>query len=256
LLGCIIQARMGSTRFPGKVLEILDGTNPSLQFTINQLKESKFLQKIVIATTKNSEDDQIVSFAEKSGIDIFRGDSDNVLSRYYECAKFFSFGSILRVTADCSLIDPLIVDKGASLFLENDYDYVTNTSHRTFPDGNETEFFSFSALELAYNNAILPSEREHVTPYFCNNKEKFKIYNFSHDENISHLRWTLDYDVDLKLIKILISKIHTRPIHMINILEILKNEPDLIKINQAHKPNEGYFKSLKEDDEFIRKSDS
>ena len=173
MFGCIIQARMGSTRFPGKVLEILDGTNPSLQFTINQLKESKFLQKIVIATTKNSEDDQIVSFAEKSGIDIFRGDSDDVLSRYYECAKFFSFGSILRVTADCTLIDPLIVDKGASLFLENDYDYVTNTSPRTFPDGNETEFFSFSALESAYNNAILPSEREHVTPYFCNNKEKF-----------------------------------------------------------------------------------
>ena len=92
MFGCIIQARMGSTRFPGKVLEILDGTNPSLQFTINYLKESKFLQKIVIATTKNSEDDQIVSFAEKSGIDIFRGDSDDVLSRYYECAKFFSFG--------------------------------------------------------------------------------------------------------------------------------------------------------------------
>ena len=82
---------MGSTRFPGKILEIVDGTNPCLQYTINQLKESKFLQKIVIATTKNSKDDQIVSFAEKSGIDIFRGDSDNVLSRYYECAKFFSF---------------------------------------------------------------------------------------------------------------------------------------------------------------------
>ena len=150
----------------------------------------------------------------------------------------------------------MIVDKGASLFLENDYDYVTNTSPRTFPDGNETEFFSFSALELAYKNAILPSEREHVTPYFHNNKEKFKIHNFSHDENISHLRWTLDYGVDLKLIKILISKIQTRPIHMTNILEILKNEPDLVKINQVHKPNEGYFKSLKEDDEFIRKSGS
>ena len=212
------------------------------QETLNALHYVKKLSEKVLET--------------KSGIDIFRGDSDNVLSRYYECAKFFSFGSILRVTADCSLIDPLIVDKGASLFLENNYDYVTNTSPRTFPDGNETEFFSFSALELAYKNAILPSEREHVTPYFRNNKEKFKIHNFSYDENISHLRWTLDYADDLKLIKILISKIHTRPIHMTNILEILKNEPDLVKINQIHKPNEGYFKSLKEDDEFIRKSGS
>ena len=247
---------MDSTRLPGKILSLLDGTNTSLSYTINQLRECKSLGKIVVATTINAEDDIIENFAKKNKIDVFRGDSDDVLSRYYHCAKHYSLSSILRVTGDCPLIDPIIVEKGISIFLKNTYDYVTNTFPRTFPDGNEIEIFSFSALELAYKNAILPSEREHVTPYFRNNKEKFKIHNFSHDENISHLRWTLDYDVDLKLIKILISKIHTRPIHMTNILEILKNEPDLIKINQAHKPNEGYFKSLKEDDEFIRKSGS
>ena len=247
---------MDSIRLPGKILSLLDGTNTSLSYTINQLRECKSLDKIVVATTINAEDDIIENFAKKNKIDVFRGDSDDVLSRYYHCAKHYSLSSILRVTGDCPLIDPIIVEKGISIFLKNTYDYVTNTFPRTFPDGNEIEIFSFSALELAYKNAILPSEREHVTPYFRNNKEKFKIHNFSHDENISHLRWTLDYDVDLKLIKILISKIHTRPIHMTNILEILKNEPDLIKINQAHKPNEGYFKSLKEDDEFIRKSGS
>jgi spore coat polysaccharide biosynthesis protein SpsF len=247
---------MDSTRLPGKILSLLDGTNTSLSYTINQLRECKSLGKIVVATTINAEDDIIENFAKKNKIDVFRGDSDDVLSRYYHCAKHYSLSSILRVTGDCPLIDPTIVEKGISIFLKNTYDYVTNTFPRTFPDGNEIEIFSFSALELAYKNAILPSEREHVTPYFRNNKEKFKIHNFSHDENISHLRWTLDYDVDLKLIKILISKIHTRPIHMTNILEILKNEPDLIKINQAHKPNEGYFKSLKDDDEFIRKSGS
>jgi len=247
---------MDSTRLPGKILSLLDGTNTSLSYTINQLRECKSLDKIVIATTTNAEDDIIENFTKKNKIDVFRGDSDDVLSRYYHCAKHYSLSSILRVTGDCPLIDPTIVEKGISIFLKNTYDYVTNTFPRTFPDGNEIEIFSFSALELAYKNAILPSEREHVTPYFRNNKEKFKIHNFSHDENISHLRWTLDYDVDLKLIKILIAKIHTRPIHMTNILEILKNEPDLIKINQVHKPNEGYFKSLKEDDEFIRKSGS
>ena len=247
---------MDSTRLPGKILSLLDGTNTSLSYTINQLRECKSLGKIVVATTINAEDDIIENFAKKNKIDVFRGDSDDVLSRYYHCAKHYSLSSILRVTGDCPLIDPTIVEKGISIFLKNTYDYVTNTFPRTFPDGNEIEIFSFSALELAYKNAILPSEREHVTPYFRNNKEKFKIHNFSHDENISHLRWTLDYDVDLKLIKILISKIHTRPIHMTNILEILKNEPDLIKINQVHKPNEGYFKSLKDDDEFIRKSGS
>jgi len=251
MLGCIIQARMGSTRFPGKVLEILDDVNPSLQYTINQLNASQLLEKIVIATTKDSEDDEIEIFAKNSGIDIFRGDSDNVLSRYYHCAKSFSFSSILRVTADCPLIDPLIIDKGLSLFLENKYDYVTNTFPRTFPDGNETEIFSFSALESAYNNAILPSEKEHVTPYFRNKRENFRILNFTNEEDISHLRWTLDYDVDLKLIKTIISKINTRPIHVSDILELFKNQPNLKKINQNHKPNEGYMKSLKNDEEFM-----
>ena len=130
------------------------------------------------------------------------------------------------------------------------YDYVTNTFPRTFPDGNETEIFSFSSLQSAYENAILPSEREHVTPYFRNKKENFRIFNFTNKEDISHLRWTLDYDVDLKLIKAIISKINTRPIHMNDILELFRNEPNLKKINQNHEPNEGYMKSLKNDKEF------
>ena len=243
---------MGSTRLPGKILSLLDSTNTSLSYTINQLRECKSLDKIVVATTTNTEDDIIENFTEKNKIDIFRGDSDDVLSRYYHCAKHYSFSSILRVTGDCPLIDPIIVEKGISIFLKNTYDYVTNTFPRTFPDGNETEFFSFPALELAYNNAILPSEREHVTPYFRNKKENFKIFNFTNEDDISHLRWTLDYDVDLKLVRTIISKINTRPIHMSDILELFKNEPNLKKINQNHKPNEGYMKSLKNDDEFTR----
>ena len=244
---------MDSTRLPGKILNLLDGINTSLSYTINQLRECKSLDKIVIATTVNAEDDIIENFAKKNKIDIFRGDSDDVLSRYYSCAEHYSLSSILRVTGDCPLIDPTIVEKGVSIFLKNTYDYVTNTFPRTFPDGNETEIFSFSALQHAYENAILPSEHEHVTPYFRNNKENFRIFNFTNKEDISHLRWTLDYDVDLKLIRTIISKINTRPIHMSDILELFKNEPNLKKINQNHKPNEGYMKSLKNDEEFTRK---
>ena len=243
---------MGSTRLPGKILSILDSTNTSLSYTINQLRECKLLDKIVVATTTNTEDDIIENFTEKNKIDIFRGDSDDVLSRYYHCAKHYSLSSILRVTGDCPLIDPIIVEKGISIFLKNMYDYITNTFPRTFPDGNETEIFSFSALQNAYENAILPSEREHVTPYFRNKKENFRIFNFTNKEDISHLRWTLDYDVDLKLIKAIISKINTRPIHMNDILELFRNEPNLKKINQNHEPNEGYVKSLKNDKEFTR----
>ena len=241
---------MDSTRLPGKILSLLDGTNTSLSYTINQLRECKSLDKIVIATTINVEDDIVENFAKKNKIDVFRGDPDDVLSRYYHCAKHYSFSSILRVTGDCPLIDPIIVEKGISIFLKNMYDYVTNTFPRTFPDGNETEIFSFSSLQSAYENAILTSEREHVTPYFRNKKENFKIFNFTNKEDISHLRWTLDYDVDLKLIKAIISKINTRPIHMNDILELFRNEPNLKKINQNHEPNEGYMKSLKNDKEF------
>ena len=252
MFGCIIQARMDSTRLPGKILNLLDGTNTSLLYTINQLKECESLDKIVVATTVNAEDDIIENLAKKNKIDVFRGESDDVLSRYYHCAKYYSFSSILRITGDWPLIDPLVVEKGVSVFLKNTYDYVTNTFPRTFPDGNETEIFSFSALQNAYENAILPSEREHVTPYFRNKKENFRIFNFTNKEDISHLRWTLDYDVDLKLIRTIISKINSRPIHMSDILQLFKNEPNLKKINQNHKPNEGYMKSLKNDEEFTR----
>tara|TARA_E500000331_G_scaffold249814_1_gene240265 strand:+ start:169 stop:912 length:744 start_codon:yes stop_codon:yes gene_type:complete len=247
---------MGSTRLPGKVLKKVDEKNPSLFYTINQLRESKYLQKIIVATTTNPEDNEIVEFCEKMDVDVFRGESDDVLSRYYECAKFFSLSSILRVTGDCPLIDPKIVDQGISKFLEKKYDYVTNTFPRSFPDGNETEIFSFDTLKICYKNAVLPSEREHVTPYIRNNKEQFKINNFSYFEDISNLRWTLDYDVDLKLIKKIISKIQLRPIHMEDILELFKSEPNLKKINQDHKPNEGYMRSLNNDKEFLRKSSS
>jgi spore coat polysaccharide biosynthesis protein SpsF len=243
---------MGSTRLPGKVMMQVDEKNPSLFYTIKQLRSCKFIDKIIIATSTNPEDTIIERYAIELGVDVFRGDPEDVLSRYYYCAKQYSLSTILRTTADCTLIDPSIVDKGVSIFLENKYDYVTNTFPRTFPDGNETEIFSFEALESAYLNAILPSEREHVTPYFKNNKEKFRIKNFSHSKDLSHLRWTLDYDVDLKLIRIIISKIQKSPIHMEDILNLLKKEPPLIEINKDHKPNEGYVKSLKHDEEFIK----
>lgn len=252
LLGCIIQARMGSTRLPGKVMMQVDEKNPSLFYTIRQLRSCKFVDKIIIATSTNPEDTIIEKYALELGVEVFRGDPEDVLSRYYHCAKKYSLSIILRTTADCTLIDPSIVDNGITIFLENKYDYVTNTFPRTFPDGNETEIFSYEALETAYLNAILPSEREHVTPYFKNNKEKFRIRNFSYSEDLSHLRWTLDYDVDLKLIRIIISKIKKNPIHMHDILHLLKEEPSLIEINKDHKPNEGYFKSLKQDEEFIK----
>lgn len=252
LLGCIIQARMGSTRLPGKVMRKLDGRNPSIMSTLDQLKNCPNIDKIIVATTTNEEDDEIDSFVSKMNIDVFRGDSDDVLLRYYECAKKFSLDIILRVTADCPLIDPKIVEKGISIFNSNNYDYVTNTFKRTFPDGNETEIFSFDALEKSNTLAKLPSEREHVTPFFKTNQDKFCIFNFENSEDLSDLRWTMDYEEDADFITEILQRIKKRPIYMSDILKLLKDESALMKINEGHQPNEGYFKSLKEDELFLQ----
>jgi len=254
VLGCIIQARMGSTRLPGKVMRLLDGTNPSILFTIQQLKNCPNIDKIIVATTTHSEDDQIELFCKKIGIDVFRGNSDDVLLRYYDCAQSFSLDSIIRVTADCPLIDPSIVEKAISIFKNNNYDYVTNTYQRTYPDGNETELFSFSALQKANSLAKLPSEREHVTPFFKNNQNIFKIFNFEHETNLSELRWTMDYEEDAVLISAIIKKIEKRPFTMNEILNVFETEPDLIKINEGHYPNEAFAKSLKADEVFLEKN--
>tara|TARA_B110000438_G_scaffold256457_1_gene263939 strand:- start:9603 stop:10367 length:765 start_codon:yes stop_codon:yes gene_type:complete len=252
VIGCIIQARMGSTRLPGKVMKIIDGKNPSLQYTIDQLKTCKTLDKIIVATTNLSEDDVVENYLEKMNVDVFRGSSNDVLDRYFQCAKYYGLSSVVRVTADCPLIDPNIVDTGIQFFQSKNYDYVTNTFPRTFPDGNETEIFSFNALEKIWKNAKLPSEREHVTPYFRNNPNLFKIKNFVHKKDISELRWTVDYNEDFELVKILISKIQPRPVHLEDILNLLNNEPKLFELNNNHKPNEGYAKSLEDDKNFLQ----
>jgi len=243
---------MGSTRLPGKVLKTVDGKNSSLYYTVSQLKHCKKIEKIIIATTTLEEDDVIETFSKNLGIDVFRGSSTNVLDRYFQCANLFKIDTIIRTTADCPLIDPTIIDRGIKIFQSENYDYVTNTFPRTFPDGNETEIFSFDTLKKAWDNAKLPSEHEHVTPYFRNNKQDFKIKNFEHTDNISNLRWTIDFPEDLELVKILISKIQSRPIHLKDILKLLNSQPELLEINKDHEPNEGLKRSLEEDKEFIK----
>ena len=252
MIGCIIQARMGSSRLPGKVLKELEEGKPVLFYLLKQLKHCKLLGKIVIATTNLKEDDKIAYFAKMKGIECFRGSSKNVLERYYKCAKKNEFSTIVRITGDCPLIDPQIVDLVIEKYKENTFDYVTNCLKRTFPYGTEVEIFSFSSLENAYKNAELPSEKEHVTPYIRNHENEFRIYNIENKEDISNYRWVVDKKNDFELVKKIVSKIKTSPILMKDILLLLKSEPDLKKINRSNIPNEGYFKSLKEDKEFLK----
>jgi len=252
MIGCIIQVRMGSTRLSGKVMKKIDDKNPVLYYVIEQTKYCKLLDKIIIATTVLEEDDIIVKYATNMGIECFRGSVLDVLDRYYQCAKKFGFSTIVRLTSDNPLNDPTITDKAIEKFYTNSYDFLTNSVPRTFPQGISVEVFSFNALEKAWKNARLLSEREHVTPFFYNNPNMFKIYNMEYSENISHLRWTIDRKEDLILVREIISKIKKRPILMQDILELFSKEPDLININKDHIIDEGYLKSLEEDKLFFK----
>ena len=252
-IGCIIQARMGSTRLPGKAMLSVQNQKPVLYFVIKQLQECKLIGKIIVATTTNEEDNQIVNYSKNLGIDCFRGSSKDVLDRYYQCAKKYSLSTIVRVPSDKPLIDPEIVDNVVSVFNNNSHDYVTNfLSNPTFPSGTEVEVFSMNGLEKAWKKAKLPSEREHVTKYFSNHAEKFEITHLEHSENLSHLRWAVDRIEDLELVRLIVSKIKKRPILMKDIVSLFNKEPELVKINKNVNRKEGNLKSMKEDEEFLQ----
>ena len=232
VVGCIVQARMGSTRLPGKVLMNVDEKNPILYHVITQLQNCKFIDKIIVATTELKEDNRIEEFVTSMNIDCFRGSSNNVLERYYRCAQKFSLSTIVRITADNPLIDPTIVDDVINIFTSNSFDYVSNAHiSRSFPYGTETEVFSFNALEKAWKNAKTDYDKEHVTPYFYSNPDKFNIFDVINKKNISYLRWTVDKADDLKLVQIILSKIKKRPVLMIDVIDLFSKEPNLIKIN-------------------------
>ena len=174
-IGCIIQARMGSTRLPGKVLKELERGKTCLEYVIRQLQAVFDIKNVVIATTILEEDDVIEQFCIERGINVFRGEPRNVLDRYYNCAKEFSMQNIVRITSDCPLIDPEIVSELIKKMRAGEFDYVSNALKRTFPIGLDAEIFTFHALEQSWKVAELSSEKEHVTPFIKKNFKSFKL---------------------------------------------------------------------------------
>tara|TARA_B100000029_G_scaffold515681_1_gene623941 strand:+ start:58 stop:822 length:765 start_codon:yes stop_codon:yes gene_type:complete len=254
MIGCIIQARMDSTRLPGKTLKLINSQTPMLEFQLNQLKFSNLIEKIIIATTTFESDDIIVDFCKKNNLDYFRGESKDVLDRYYQCAKKYNFPIIVRITSDNPLIDPEIVDQVIESFKISNCDYMSTEYPKTFPLGFAVEVFTFRSLEMAWNEAKLPSEREHVTPYMFKNRNLFKHCNFSYKEDISHIRCTVDTQNDFEFIEKIIQKLNLHPIHLNQILDLLSEEPDLLEINK-HIKHDGYEKSLKEDIKFLSENE-
>jgi len=241
-IGIIIQARVDSSRLPRKVLQLIDDETV-LWHVINQCKE--ICKEVIVATTSRKLDDPIIKIANKAKVKSFRGSKNDVLDRYYKTAKKFQLDRIIRITADCPIVDPKESLKVVKQLKLNKFEYIA-LDESTYPDGVDTEGFTFTALETAWKNAKLRSEREHVSPYIKKNKFRKKIITYK--KNLSHLRFTVDYKDDLKFLRSIFSKLNNKKnIHLNEILRILEENPQLVKINASHKRNEGYKESLKND---------
>lgn len=240
----IVQARMGSTRLPGKILkEVLQ--KPLLSYEIERLKQVKNAQEVIIATTTNQLDQAVIDLCQKEGMGVFRGSEEDVLGRYYEAAVLTKADVIVRITADCPLIDPRIIDKAIALFLDtkSDYDYLSNAQERTYPRGMDVEVFSRKALEKAYDEAHLPEEREHVTLYLYRHPEKFHIGSFKRNLDASSYRLTVDTAEDFALIKIVLEQLYPQNPHfsLEEILKLLENHPEWYALNR-HVQQKGVIK--------------
>ena len=231
----IIQARMGSTRLPGKVMKEILG-KPVILWDLDRISLSKLIDEIVVAIPHGKENDVIADTIKEYNdkIIIARGSEDDVLDRYYKAAVQTNADVVIRITSDCPLIDPVVIDQVIKQFLDNDCDYCSNSLTRTYPRGLDTEVFSFKALEEAWNEAKKDYEREHVTPYIIENLDKFKLLNVANDIDLSHLRWTLDTKEDFELINAVYKRIFPKKqlFLMDDVLELLGKEPELIEINR------------------------
>ena len=214
---------------------------------IERLSRSQYIDQLVLATSVDASDDGLYDVAREAGIDVYRGSLDDVLDRYYACAKEYGADHIVRVTGDCPVIDWRVSDDVIARHLTEKNDY-THTTER-FPDGLDTEVMTFAALEQAHREARLTSEREHVTLYFRNNPEKFHIGAVDSAEDYGDMRWTVDEPCDFAFVEAVYEKLYARnnDFSMQDILALLKEHPDLRMLNQGVVRNEGLQKSLAED---------
>jgi glutamate-1-semialdehyde aminotransferase/spore coat polysaccharide biosynthesis protein SpsF (cytidylyltransferase family)/predicted dehydrogenase len=243
----IIQARMGSSRLPGKSLAIIE-ERPMLWHVIQRVKRASLVDRVVVATSTSPADDAIEQMCREGGVTCHRGKESDVLDRFYTAARAEKAAQVVRITADCPLIDPEVIDRVVRRFLRGDLDYASNAMVRSYPDGLDTEIFSFSALERAWHEAGKASEREHVTPYL--RSEKFRTANVENDLTslYQHFRWTVDEVADLEFIRAVYKAFQGKEsFGMKDVLELIDKTPGLEKMNSEIVSNRGYYKSLYEE---------
>ena len=243
----IIQARTDSRRLPKKVLSTIKG-KPLLWHVIDRTKHFD-CDDIVVATTKRKIDDEIVSISKASGVKFFRGKKNDVLDRYYQAAIKFNAEIIIRITADCPLIDPKIVQMVLKKFQKGSYDYVA-TDDETYPKGIDVECFSFNSIKKSWLHAKLKSDREHVTSFIWRNTGKFKTGKLYYKSNFTKpVRLVVDHKNDLELVRKIYANLYKKNkiFFLDDVIRLVKAKPELLEMNTDHNPDEGYLYSLKND---------
>lgn len=228
----IIQARMGSVRLPGKVMLDLEGDSV-LARVVARVKRARTIGEVMVATSDGAGDDVIVAECKRLAANVFRGDEHDVLDRYYQAAKFARAEIVVRITADCPLLDPETTDSTVSKFLEQRPDYASNALVRTYPRGLDTEVFTFAALEQVWREATERYQRAHVTPYIFQNPERFRVLAIQGQRDYSGFRWTLDTREDLEFLRAVYARFPGRDdFGWSEVLSVLEREPYLSELNR------------------------
>jgi len=239
MIAAIVQARMGSTRLPGKVSRVAAGQT-FLEHLIERLTFARCIDRIVVATTTHAGDDVIARICRGRQISCFRGSEHDVLDRYYRAARQAGADLVVRVTADCPMVDPEIVDRMVRVYKGHPdaYDLVTNRHPLTFPDGLDVDVMPIGALEAAWERADQPHQREHVIPYFW--EGGMRVKNVEHSENLFLTqRWTVDYPEDAELVAAVFDRLYRpgQPFSMDDILAFMKSHPHIGRMNAKYLPS-------------------
>jgi spore coat polysaccharide biosynthesis protein SpsF len=228
----IVQARMGSSRLPHKVLKDLAGATV-LDRVLNRLGRSRLIQETLVATTVEPADVAIIQHCQRAGRRVFRGSEKDVLDRYYQAAKYTNADVVVRITSDCPLIDAEVTDATIRAFLDQRSDYTSNVRVRTYPRGLDTEVMTVQALERAWRESTKPYQREHVTPYIYENPGKFGLHGIENDIDCSQHRWTVDTPEDLQLLQAVYARFGGRDdFGWREVLELVEADPSLADINR------------------------
>jgi spore coat polysaccharide biosynthesis protein SpsF len=242
----VIAARTTSARLPAKVLAEIAGLT-LLEHVVQRARRALTVDEAIVATSLDAGDDVIAALCRERGIACSRGDRDDVLDRVYRAALHHAAAVVVRVTGDCPLLDPRIVDRVVQALLHGPFDYASNTLECTYPDGLDVEAIRLPTLTQAWREAQLPSQREHVTPYITGHPERFSLHNVRHEEDLSGLRWTVDYAEDVELMRTIYARCGPGPFGMHQVLAALRADPRLSEINQCHSRNQAYQQSLQND---------